>query len=106
MFDVSNRLLAREVASSFTLVRLRRGSGNPNIPWFVGVLRKVLYVGVNLWILMSKWPPQCLMDSNLYHLFKRRCRKVVVKEFPRTNFSNVWINVEVVGSSRVNRVNG
>ena len=51
-------------------------------------------------------PPQCLMDSNLYHLFKRRCRKVVVKEFPRTNFSNVWINVEVVGSSRVNRVNG
>ena len=44
MFDVSNRLLAREVANSFTLVRLRRGSGNADIRWFVGVFRKVLYV--------------------------------------------------------------
>ena len=37
-------MLAREVPSSFTLVRLRRGSGNADIRWFVGVLRKVLYV--------------------------------------------------------------
>ena len=33
-------------------------------------------------------------------------RTVVVKGAPHTNFSNLWTNVEVVGSSRVNRVNG
>ena len=31
-------------------------------------------------------------------------RTVVVKGAPHTDFSNLWTNVEVVGSSRVNRL--